>query len=186
MCVYWEIPDKDVNIEITAANSVSTSRLVHRETDTVWVQSWTPAHVFRPSLSAGVITLLYFSPAWSPERLAHTPKHSLTHTQTQSPSGQAWRCWCSLSTANLEQPGWSAAVCWMENLWTDSIIQLWLETSAACFTMEFGRVWSRYQRTVLITMMMFKLGKASTCAVYYYCRNVSTLPSYIHLCHTSE
>ncbi|XP_038559419.1 protein crumbs homolog 1-like [Micropterus salmoides] len=30
--------------------------------------------------------------------------------------------------------------------------------------MEFGRVWSRYQRTVLITMMMFKLGLLCTAA----------------------
>lgn len=41
--------------------------------------------------------------------------------------------------------------------------------------MELGRAWSRYQRTVLITMMMFKLGKACTCVLRYYSSNRNIL-----------
>lgn len=68
-------------------------------------------------------------PSLVPRHLTHTHTHFKTFI-LKSPSGPAWRCWCSLS-ANFEQPGLSAAASWMESLWSDSIAVHWLETSVA-------------------------------------------------------
>lgn len=140
-----------------------------RDTIKQWLNESNPAlrlMFFHPHSLLG--RLLCFTPAQlGPQGDSHTLQNTHSNPESQ------W----SLSAANLEQPGWGAVVSWMENLLTDNIILHWLDTSAACFTMEFGRVWSRYQRTMLITMMMFKLGKASTCATHYL---------NIYICHTSD
>lgn len=109
--------------------------------------SRTPARVFPPSPLAWVLTQLSSRLVWSltqipvrdPAQVGHgSPRLQLT--------GGHW----------MES---SAAGCWMEKLKTEA--PHWL----SAFTMEFGRVGSRYQRTLLITMMMFKLGKI--CALKY-------------------
>lgn len=78
---------KHVNIETMAVNTGSSSgSRVRYARYNQWSCGWLsliqyPSHVFLPSPSAGVITLLHSNPAWSPERRTRSPK---THIHTQA------------------------------------------------------------------------------------------------------
>lgn len=147
-----------------------------RHTELHWhtgVHSSTPPQVFLLSLSAGAITLLYSSLAWSPERLTHTPKHT-AQSDSRDPvvrHGGAGAHPQQLTWSSLDGELWCAG-------WRNCGLNVLLYTDWTAqqsnFTMEFGRVWSRYQRTLLITMMMFKLGKVSTRCLYCYYSNGNT------------
>lgn len=123
---------------------------------------------FLPSPSAVEITLPYSIPAWSMKTHTHRQAHTHTHTHsktlsqrfTQSLSGPAWSCSCSLSAAKLIQPGWEI---WGE-LVGEHVDQRNLSAMtwyiSSHFTMELVRVWSKYQGVVLITSMMFMQGRS--------------------------
>lgn len=122
-----------------------------------WIQSLTPSLGFHPSFSAGWLCCL------TPSLLGllrHT--HSYTHTYT-NPKTLPHRLPLRVSVV---QHG-VAAVRYLQLTWSSldgepvESPHLFALTGdiSSLFTMESGRVWSRYQRTVLITMMMFKLGR---------------------------
>lgn len=152
-CMYAEkIPEKHPrykhwNNEIIAANRESNPVL----------------HLMFPSPHS----LLEWLPCFIPALLeAHTHfQHHTAQSDSRVPvvrhggagAHSQQLTWSSLDGV-LQCAGWRT--CGLKALlYTDWIPQ------QSVFTMEFGRVWSRYQRTLLITMMMFKLGKASTCAL---------------------
>lgn len=94
--------------------------------------------------------------------LRHSHTNSQTHTRTYTLSGPAWRR--LLRAANF---GAAGAHILLNGVPVDWQHRMRL-TLAACSTMEFGKVWSRYQRTLLITMMMFKLGELPTLSFWFF------------------
>lgn len=88
-------------------------------------------------------------------------RHTHTHAHTQTPKLSH----AASYSVSVVQHGAAAVVC-LQLTWSSLDGEpvafhhppaLTGDTSSLV-TMEPGRVWSRYQRTVLLTMMMFKLG----------------------------
>lgn len=92
-------------------------------------------------------------------------QHSQTHTLwLKSLTGQAWRCLSSLFFNSVEAAwtGGGAAWCLDGEPGDFTHRSVTVSTGGSVGSMELGRAWSRFQRMLLITMMMFKLGKMWT------------------------
>lgn len=157
-CVFAEKSLEMLNERLwwQCVNSTVGDRVSERPSVNKWLPESTPVNpvrVFQPPLSAGVITLLCSSSVWSLEvhtrtRLLTLIRHggAVAHCQLNSYQQRMVR---KVRHAEWGTCGLTAS---HHTNWKSQQLQ---------FAMEFGRVWFKYQKTVLITMMMFKLGKAA-------------------------